>query len=173
MVIIKKLIVKILIQKKQRNWEIKKKKSSTNKSIDSNNTSLNLKQKIKKLNSAVIPGENDKKTDPNAPGDKKNEPKKYTGILGFLRSFKDMVKPFNMRKKTNYESDSDSSSNNSIESSSKTEIKEKANKSENNTILNENKKKRNIFNFLNANENISNTNKKPENNKANVYEKKV
>ena len=168
----KKANSKDINSKKTKKLGNKEEKSSTNKSIDSNNTSLNLKQKIKKLNSAVIPGENDKKTDPNAPGDKKNEPKKYTGILGFLRSFKDMVKPFNMRKKTNYESDSDSSNNNSIESSSKTEIKEKANKSENNTILNENKKKRNIFNFLNANENISNTNKKPENNKANVYEKK-
>ena len=168
----KKANSKDINSKKTKKLGNKEEKSSTNKSIDSNNTSLNLKQKIKKLNSAVIPGENDKKTDPNAPGDKKNEPKKYTGILGFLRSFKDMVKPFNMRKKTNYESDSDSSSNNSIESSSKTEIKEKANKSENNTILNENKKKRNIFNFLNANDNISNTNKKPENNKANVYEKK-
>ena len=168
----KKANSKDINSKKTKKLGNKEEKSSTNKSIDSNNTSLNLKQKIKKLNSAVIPGENDKKTDPNAPGDKKNEPKKYTGILGLLRSFKDMVKPFNMRKKTNYESDSDSSNNNSIESSSKTEIKEKANKSENNTILNENKKKRNIFNFLNANDNISNTNKKPENNKANVYEKK-
>ena len=61
-----------------------------------------MKQKIKKLNSAVIPRESDKKmniSDTEAPNNKKNEQKKYTRILGFLRSFKDMVKPFNMRKK--------------------------------------------------------------------------
>lgn len=167
--------------KKTKKIGSKEEKNVTNKSLDNNNTSLNLKQKIKKLNSAVIPGENDKKmnaSDTEASSDKKNEPKKHTGILWFLRSFKDMVKPFNMRKKTNYESDSDSSNNNSIESSNKIEIKEKANKSENNTIINENKKKRNIFNFLNSNEknsnidNINTTSKKSENNKPNVYEKK-
>jgi len=160
----------------------KEDKNVTNKTIDSNNTTSNLKQKIKKLNSAVIPGESDKKmniSDNEAASDKKNEPKKYTGILGFLRTFKDMVKPFNMRKKTNYENESDSeNSNNSIENSNKIEIKEKANKSDNNTIVSENKKKRYIFNFLNSNENISNNvninnnSKKPENTKANIYEKK-
>ena len=88
--------------KRAKRNEIKENKN-INKSSDDNNN-FNVRQKIKKLNSVNIPGEDNDKmnsSDTNIGDDKKNEPKKKMGILGFLRAFKDMVKPLNLKKKSN------------------------------------------------------------------------
>lgn len=96
-----------------------------NKSSDDNNK-FNVKQKIKKLNSVNLPGEDIDKmnsSDTNIGDDKKNEPKKKMGILGFLRAFKDMVKPLNLRKKSNRNITED-------ENNSKDDLNEKLNENE-------------------------------------------
>ena len=118
-----------------------------NKSSDDNNN-FNVRQKIKKLNSGIISGEDNGKmnsSDTNIGDNKKNEPKKKMGILGFLRAFKDMVKPLNLRKKSNRNITED-------ENISKGDLNEKINESEDYKILDE-AKTRNNFNDNNYTEN--------------------
>ena len=110
-----------------------------NKSSD-DNSNFNVRQKIKKLNSSNIPSENRDKmnsSDSNIDDDKKNEPKKKMGILGFLRAFKDMVKPLNLRKKSNRNITED-------ENISKDDLNEKLNESDDYKKLDKAKTKNNF-----------------------------
>ena len=154
----KEKIIKIYKQKREINYGDYRKLNSTdnnfwkrtnrnednenkniNKSSDDNNKFI-VRQKIKKLNSVNIPGENSGKmnsSDTNIGDDKKNEPKKKMGILGFLRAFKDMVKPLNLRKKSNRNITED-------ENNSKDNVNEKLNESENYKNLDKAKTKNNF-----------------------------
>ena len=124
---------------KRRN-EIKDEKKLVNKysenTIDDN---IDLKQKIKKLNSAVIHGENKNKkmmnnsADTNINEDIKTESKKKMSILGFLRAFKDMLPPLNLRKKLHKENNDNINNN---ENKTKIDLKEKFNRSGDNNIKN-------------------------------------
>ena len=142
---------------------------------NSEKNDINLKQKIKKLNSSTIPGENNNKN--NIPEnqisneDKKNEPKKRAGILGFLEVFKGMLVPFNIRKKNSRNNNENNSAN-----VSNNNIKEKLNKSDNSNTMgnNNNKNIKKDFNTLNiAKTEINNINNNINNNlKKKVYEKR-
>ena len=85
-------------------------------------------------------------SDTNIGDDKKNEPKKKMGILGFLRAFKDMVKPLNLRKKSNRNITEDENIN-------KDDLNEQLNESENYKNLDKAKTKNN-FNDNNYNHHV-------------------
>ena len=129
------------------------------------NININFKQKIKKINSSIIPGENNINTNnaENSNDDKKYEPKRRTGILGFLESFKEMLIPFNIRKKS---SRNNTDNNNNSVNISKNLIQEKLNRIDDNR----NDKNKNFKKGYNT---ISSTKPEINNNlKKNVYEKR-
>ena len=149
-------------------------KKALNNTDNNNSITLSVKQKIKKVNSSIIPGNANKEKSENI-GDKKDEPKKKNGILGFLRAFKDMLEPFNLRKRN---SKNNTEQNNNSANLIKSDIKEKLNKTDcnnrnnynNNNNLDTKKNLLNNYNTVNTtkvdiNNNINN------NNNNNVYEK--
>ena len=131
-----------------------------NKSSENND---NLKQKIKKLNSGINQGENKNKIniiEKKINDDKKNDNKKKMGILGFLKAFKDMMPPFNLRKKNN--NNNFESNNNSLNTNN---IEERLNKSDDNTpAIKEKMFKNKNFNTINITNINSNNNNISENN---------
>ena len=135
-------------------------KKLMNKSSENND---NLKQKIKKLNSGINQGENKNKIniiEKKINDDKKNDNKKKMGILGFLKAFKDMMPPFNLRKKNN--NNNFESNNNSLNTNN---IEERLNKSDDNTpAIKEKMFKNKNFNTINITNINSNNNNISENN---------
>ena len=93
---------------------------------------------------------------------KKAEPKKKAGILDFLRAFKDMMPPFNLRKKTSRNENENNSANVTT-----TNIKENLSNNDNYRNLEENKKLKNNFNTINTTKNEMNNNIKNK-----VYERR-
>ena len=90
-----------------------KEKEEKEYKLNKSENDYNFKQKIKEMNSAPPPKfyninyRNEKKNDINEDikdnlninNELKNNPKKKTGILGFLQAFKDFLEPINIRKK--------------------------------------------------------------------------
>ena len=131
-----------------------------NKTDINNNINLNVKQKMKKVNSSIIPGKNnkiEKVENENANEDKSNKPKKKTGILGFLRTFKDMI---NLRKKSDKNNNDHSNNSANI---TKNDIKEKLNKADSNNSDNNKNLESNT---------INETKVEIDNNQNNIYEKR-
>ena len=153
--------------------EIQNKKEEKNIIINQpENNNTNLKQKIKKINSSIIPGDKNNNNNKinileNQNDDKKAEPKKKAGILGFLEVFKGMLVPFNLRKKNSRNNDNNNSAN-----ISRNNIKEQLNKSNNYKNIDEikNINVKRDYNTINTTKiDVNNNNN---NIKKNVYEKR-
>ena len=148
-------------------WKKKNEMNNSKKDDKNKIENINIKQKIKKLNSISADDNNIlmsiSNNSENLNEEKNNEPKKKNGILGFLRSFKVMLKPFNLRKKNKTRNNTDTNSNKSA-NFTKNNIKELLNKSDNNNVI-DNKKKNEINTIKPAK---TETNK----NKKNIFEKK-
>ena len=153
--------------------EIQNKKEGKNIIINQpENNNINLKQKIKKINSSIIPGDKNNNNKINIfenPNDeKKAEPKKKAGILGFLEVFKGMLVPFNLKKKNSRNNDD----NNNSANISRNNIKEKLNKSNNYKNLDENKNLNIKKDYNTINTTKIEVNNNNNNIKKNVYEKR-
>ena len=148
-------------------WKKKNEMNNLRKDDKNKMENLNIKQKIKKLNSISTDNNNSimniSNNSENLNEEKKNEPKKKNGILGFLRSFKVMLEPFNLRKKNKTRNNTDTSNNKSA-NYTKNNIKELLNKSDNNSVIDN--KKNNEINTIKPAKTETNKNKKS------IFEKK-
>ena len=138
-----------------------KKKNDLVTEKDEKNVMNKSENNINKQKILDISNGNKNKTSENN-NQKQNEPKKKAGILDFLRAFKEMVAPFNLRKKTSRNTENDNNSANI----SKNNIKENLNKSDNKD-LGEKNKIRNNYNTINTTKNEMDNNIK-----NNVYERR-
>ena len=88
------------------------KKNTYDFSDDIYNRNMNNSQKIKKTYSSTMNRENNfnKSEKTKRKGDSSNEPKKKSGLLGFLHSFKDFFAPVNKKSKNNNNNNSNNNS---------------------------------------------------------------